>query len=106
MPDPNRLVCPSCHQLIAEQRNGARLPPLKAAIFDAINASGDLGISSRELVSSEIYRDRRKPDVSSIKSHIGQINDLLGETDWRIRSDRMRWFLVRAPAARFPEAAE
>ena len=75
------------------------LPPIKAAIFDAIKASGELGVRSREIINSEIYRDRKKPRTVSIRSHINQINDLLEETDWRIRSDRMRWFLVRVDAA-------
>lgn len=98
MPDPNRITCPKCHQQFAEERYGVRLPPLKAAIFDAIKASGDIGVMSREIINSEIYRDRKKPRTVSIRSHINQINDLLEETDWRIRSDRKRWFLARVEA--------
>jgi hypothetical protein len=76
------------------ERLGVRLPPLKAAIFDRIKAAGDLGIPSSEIVA-DLYSDRRPVRATTIKAHVAQINDQLVSTDWRIRSDRRRWFLRR-----------
>jgi hypothetical protein len=64
-----------------------RLPPLKAMIFDAIKAAGEEGITSYGVISS-VYQTRRKPSQEAIKSHIWQINDLLEETNYVIKSDR------------------
>jgi hypothetical protein len=87
-------VCPRCHQSVDEIRLGVRLTPLKAALFDRIKAAGDIGISTTEVVN-DVYRDRSPVKPTAIKSHVGQINDLLASTDWRIRSDHRRWFLQR-----------
>jgi hypothetical protein len=75
-------------------RLGVRLPPLKAAIVDKIRAAGDIGITSAELVA-DVYFDRRAVSAATVKAHVFQINDQLVSTDWRIRSDRRRWFLCR-----------
>jgi hypothetical protein len=64
------------------------MTPLKAAIVDRIKAAGDIGI-----IIGEVYRDRSPIDPTTIRVHVGQVNDLLVETDWRIWSDRRRWFL-------------
>jgi hypothetical protein len=90
----SRAYCPECHQRIATERLGVRLPPLKAAIVDKIRAAGDLGITSAEIVA-DLYSDRRLVSITTIKAHISQINDQLVVTDWHIRSDRRRWFLCR-----------
>ena len=87
--------CPHCHQPIAVERFGVRLTPLKASIVDRITAAGDIGVSSVELIGSDLYRDRRPVKPTTIKSHVDQINDLLCGTEWRIFSDRRRWFLRR-----------
>jgi hypothetical protein len=89
-------ACPHCHQSIATERFGVRLTPLKAAIFDRIKRSGDLGVASAELIV-DLYRDRRPVESATIKAHVNQINDLLVSTDWRIRSDGRRWFLHHVP---------
>jgi hypothetical protein len=86
--------CPECHQRIATERFGVRLPPLKAAILDKIKAAGDLGIPSSEIIA-DLYSDRRSVSAATIKAHVVQINDQLVSTDWRICSDRRRWFLRR-----------
>lgn len=70
------------------------MTPLKAAIFDRIKSAHTEGISSRELIA-DLYFDRRAVGVSTIKAHVSQINDLLCETDWRIRSDRRHWRLEK-----------
>jgi hypothetical protein len=71
-----------------------RLTPLKAAIVDHIKAAGDIGVSTTEIIG-EVYRGRPPINPTTIKAHVNQINDLLIVGDWRIRSDRRRWFLHR-----------
>jgi hypothetical protein len=76
---------------------GVRLPRLKAAILRAIKAAGDIGIGSVELLDA-VYPERGKPRRETIKVHVGQINELLVETDFRIVSVGRRWILQRAAA--------
>jgi hypothetical protein len=85
--------CPLCHQPLGTLRFGVRLPAFKAALIDAIKRTGDIGISSAELIAGELYRDRKPVQLTTIKSHICQLNDLLTDTDWRVASDCRRWFL-------------
>ena len=93
-------ICSKCHQTISTSRFGVRLTLLKARIFDAIKAAGDLGISSPEL-HFDIYRGYgRERSSNMMRVHIGQINDLLQSTDWRIVADPpcggyARWYLRR-----------
>jgi hypothetical protein len=87
-------VCQRCHQSVDDIRLGVRLTPLKAGLFDRIKAAGDIGISTTEIIQ-EVYRDRSPIKETAIKSRVNQINDLLAGTEWRIRSDRRRWFLHR-----------
>jgi len=88
-------TCPYCHQALAVERLGVRLPVLKAAIVDRIRAAGDLGVTTIEILSSDVYDGRRRVTSATIKAHVNQINDLLCATDWVITSDRRRWFLTR-----------
>jgi hypothetical protein len=104
MPDPNKVICKSCHQPVGHTRAGVRMSPLKAAIFDTIKGAGDEGITAWAVLSA-VYDGRSPPNVNSIKSHIAQINDLLEETDFKIRSDRTQkiaphWRIVRRKAVR------
>jgi hypothetical protein len=87
--------CPLCHQTLGTVRFGVRLPQLKAKIIDCIRAAGDIGVTSEELITSDLYRDRRPVQPTTIKAHVNQINDFLAGTDWRIASDCRRWFLAR-----------
>lgn len=88
-------ICPACHQPVRETRLGVRLPTLKASIFDAIKAAGDVGISSREIVAALDMSCR----PVTVKAHVFQINDLLEKTMWRIVSDgaggACRWHIVK-----------
>ena len=93
---PRLRLCPHCRQPIKHERVGIPLTQLKAGIFDAIKNAGDYGITSKEIVRGELYRDRSSVDVLTIKSHVSQINDLLEESGFIIVSDRRRWFLQRA----------
>jgi hypothetical protein len=83
--------CPLCGAAFA---GGVRMPARKAAIFHCIKAAGDVGVSSAEILN-EIYIDGRMPQLSSIKAHVFQINDLLEETDLRIAGIDRRWVLTR-----------
>jgi hypothetical protein len=91
------MTCPYCH---AGERFGIRLPALKAAILDRIRRAGDTGVTSIEIMS-DLYRDRRSVSFRTIKAHVWQLNSLLEETDWIIRSERdygsteCRWCLRR-----------
>jgi hypothetical protein len=90
-------VCPHCHQQIAVERFGVRMTPLKAGIIDLVIAAGDDGISSRDILASDLYRDRRPHSgvwsPLGIKAHVQQINEVIAEKGVRIVSDQRRWFL-------------
>ena len=87
--------CPHCHQIIGTLRFRVRLPQLKAALVNQIKVAVDLGVSTAELINSDLYRDRRAIRPTTIKAHVLQINDLLSNSGWRIASDHGRWLLVR-----------
>lgn len=87
-------------------RGGVRMTPLKARLFDAIKAAGDVGISTNELLF-KVYEGERLPQRSVIKSHIWQINEILEDTGLKIVSlwetRRVRyWMLVTARPATPP----
>lgn len=75
-------VCPYC---FSEERVGVRLSRIKVRIFDLIRQSGDIGISSFA-IRQEVYQDKKRT-IDIVRNHVSQINDLLEETDWIIRSD-------------------
>jgi hypothetical protein len=97
MPNPNKCLCPYCHQPLFAVREGVRLTPLKAAIFDAVKASGEEGVTSYSIIST-VYERRPHPSVRAIKSHVFQINELLADAGYRIRSGGERphphWRLI------------
>ena len=66
-------ACPHCGQRMMYVRAGARLPPKKARIFDAISRSGEDGISGADIIES------LRLDVGSngIRAHVWQINQIL-----------------------------
>jgi hypothetical protein len=84
-------VCPCCHQPVRHERFGTYLPPLKAAILDAIKQSGDLGIGAQELIY-QVYRatGRRAVTRASLKAHVWQLNERLAGTGCSITSDGQR----------------
>jgi hypothetical protein len=84
--------CPHCLQLIRSERFGVPMSALKADILDRIKAAGEIGVASDEIIA-DLYCDRRPVKNAVIKAHVFQINDLLASGDWRICSDRRRWFL-------------
>jgi hypothetical protein len=96
-----KMLCPHCGQALPETRLGVRLTPLKASIFDLVKRAGPDGILSSELQARIGTKTR-----ASLKSHIWQINDAIGEVGYRIVNDRMRldggscYNLLRRPHSR------
>ena len=91
-----RFFCPHCRQPIEGERAGVRLPPLKAAIFDAIRESGDMGVSSEGLIMR--LRDRCNHRIAShntVKAHIHQLREYLADSKVAIVCDRGRPALWR-----------
>jgi hypothetical protein len=85
------MTCSLCH---SREVLGVRLPMLQAAILDRVRRAGDEGVTSVEILT-DCFQDRRPVKISVVKAHVFQINDMLLATDWRIHSDRRRWFLER-----------
>jgi hypothetical protein len=75
-------LCSQCGQPFPELRAGVRLSPLKARIFDVIKRADSNGITIQDINS--ICFDGRTTAVN-IRTHIHQINDALGGTDFEIR---------------------
>ena len=67
------IPCPHCGQRMAYVRAGARLPPLKARIFDAIKRAGRGGISGPDIVESLGLNVGQ----NCIGAHVWQINEIL-----------------------------
>ena len=65
--------CPHCGQRMMYMRAGARLPPLKARIYDAIVRAGPDGISAADIIESL----RLDVGQNGIRAHIWQINQIL-----------------------------
>jgi hypothetical protein len=82
-----------------DTRIGVRLPPLKAAILDAVRAAGDLGANA-ETIMARVYERRRWPQRNAIKAHIWQINELLESTEYNIVCEQWHWRLERRRSKR------
>jgi DNA-binding NarL/FixJ family response regulator len=82
-------ICPTCHQPVRNARMGVFLSPRRAEVVDAIRQAGEHGIELCGLA------DQLGITRWTVKSHVYQINEMLAETDWRIRSDRCGYRLVR-----------
>jgi hypothetical protein len=82
-------------------RLGVLLPPRKTAIFDAIKASGDVGISSSTL-RHQVWREQHR-SRHNVKVHVSQLNVLIAQTGYRIvaegRGPHSLWFLVKRKIA-------
>lgn len=74
-------ACPHCGQRMMYVRAGARLPPLKTRIFDAIVRAGADGISAPDIIESLAL------DVgqNGIRAHVWQINQILWRFDSGLR---------------------
>lgn len=78
-------VCPYCGQPSLYERVGVRLTPVKAHLFDLIEAGGKEGINSIVL-HFKVFGERATRQT--MRGHIFQINEILEETDWRIKSTK------------------
>lgn len=77
------MICPCCKQPIPHQElGGVYLPPVKAAIYALIKAAPGI---DRDGINQRIYGGRVSPHT--IRVHICQINDLLADTNYRIRGN-------------------
>jgi hypothetical protein len=74
-------------------RAGVPLTSLKAAIFDCIKASGDIGISAEDIVRAVYPEQTKRPSRHTVKAHVWQINQLIAGSDYEIVSDRRNWFI-------------
>lgn len=86
--------CPHCRQPMRLPRAGVQLPLIKSLIFDAVKSSSSLGIASIDILHL-VYEGRKRPNFTAVKSHVNQINDILVETGFVIKSEGGRWFLRR-----------
>lgn len=88
------VTCPTCGQRINYMRAGARLPPLKMRLFDAIARGEPHGVRSNELIE-RLGLDIK---VNCLRAHMWQINEIFerwGATK-RIISRNHRWKIVPA----------
>lgn len=75
-------TCPKCHEPLKDVRLGVRLPMRKAQIVDFIRENG--GSATQNEIAKHLGIT-----LDAVRSHIYQINDLLAETDYEIRSQRL-----------------
>jgi hypothetical protein len=83
--------CPHCDQPLPQTRVGVRLPDLKARIFDLVARAGAAGISGEDLFAIAYNDDapigkgiRLQRSRKTLKSHVGQINELIEDSGYRI----------------------
>jgi DNA-binding winged helix-turn-helix (wHTH) protein len=91
-------TCPRCHQPIKHERCGVYLPPRKAAIIDALKDAGDEGISLDKFIAV-VWKAGKRRTPNTVYSHISQLNSLLVNTSYAIRTERQngatRFYLTR-----------
>lgn len=89
-------TCENCGQPLRLHRVGVWLPVVKAAIFDAVTAGGTYGVSADQLTQLDVWRDRKRPGLDGIKSHVQQLNEhYLAEIGYRITRPDGRYVLTR-----------
>lgn len=85
-------LCMNCGQPLPERRCGVVLPPVKAAIFDAVARAGDAGMRTDELMRA-VYGGSMRPGRSVIKVHVWHINARMLASGYAIVSEGRRWYL-------------
>jgi hypothetical protein len=92
--------CSHCGQVLPNIRFGARLGPIAARIFDAVQRSGQDGIACADLFELIYSGTGRKR--TALKGYIRQINDKLTDAiaPVRIRSIAEQYKIAPAPRAR------
>ena len=78
-------VCECCGQTLQDVREGVRLTPLKAKIFDIIKRQP--GVTRKELCY-EIYETVSDARVLTIAAHVNQIRDKFESTETLIFGKR------------------
>jgi hypothetical protein len=95
-------LCMSCGRPLPERRCGVVLPPIKAALFDAVARAGDAGIGDDKIIA-ELYVVTTPLAVArakaAIKVHVCQINARLAGTGYVIVCQGRRRYLRRVEAA-------
>ncbi|MBO4228159.1 hypothetical protein [Bradyrhizobium neotropicale] len=81
-------LCSCCGQPLPEMREGIRLTPLKAHIFDVIKRAGADGVMIED-INAICFAGRTT--ASNVRNHVVQINDALLETDFRISGTGDGW---------------
>lgn len=76
-------TCPTCGQVLRDDRVGIRMPRVKTRIFDAIRRAGPDGIYGDDLF--DLCLRARNVQRETLKAHIYQLNELLVETKFVIR---------------------
>lgn len=88
-------VCEACGQPLRTQRGGIFMSPLKAAIWDLIAASGDVGASVGDIMRLPVWHRRKPVKPVTIRMHVLQLNDALADTAFRIVSIDRRYVIAR-----------
>ena len=83
--------CPHCGQPLPETRLGVRLTPHKARIFDAVKRARD-GILASDLADVVCTDNQSR---KALKSHIWQINDVIADEGYQIKSINRSYWLVK-----------
>ena len=84
MPHDETAVCPTCGTALPT-RFGAILTPMKARMLDYIADLNDTGGADIEAMAWVFYPGESKKKASArIRNHIGQINDRLAATDFKV----------------------
>jgi|SRR5215203_3905552 len=99
-------ICQHCGQAIPEIRFGARLGPIAARIFDAVQRSGADGIDPDDLFEL-IYADRPGRKRSALKGYVRQINYNLSDcgAPVRIYARRGHYKITSSKSPRLKEIA-
>lgn len=87
-------ICPHCGSVVRAVRAGVPMTALKARMFDAIRRAGPDGISAADL-HAITFQDR-DTGIAAVKVHISQLNELLEDTGFVIRSRPYRLECRRA----------
>jgi hypothetical protein len=78
-----REKCPHCQGWVYRTREGVRLTPIRAEVYDIIARAGSEGIKARAIQERLFWNPL---SLNTIRVHIFEINELLEETSFQIIS--------------------
>lgn len=93
--------CPHCGQQSPNVRLGVRLSKRKVHLFDLISRAGSAGIDGEYLWHAVFGSNGSR---QTMRAHICQINEILEETDFRLRATRgpgSRYRLIKLKVREF-----